>query len=585
MAMFTRIRRSIPPVLFVVLAVLFSRNSVNAQVFAQTLPGEVLQQLERDRRDQELQQREKEQKKPPVIIEQKKEPVKPSAGPAAKVLVKKFKVEGNTLLGAKEINAVITPYEGKELTLEEIRNVADLITAKYRAGGYIIVNAIVPEQVIKDNVVTIRVVEGKIGTISVTGNKSYGTSFIEHHLSVIEKDPSLKEDRLEKALLILNDFPSLNVKAVLKAGTEPGTTDVTAAVTDKFPVSGSIFYDNYGTSETSKSRLGFGLNLGNLLTSGDALNLWGLTGLDQIDVNALSYGRVEYNAPIGIYGTKAGVYYAHNLYQASGDASILGLKGNADIAGVYVSHPLIKTMDGTLTARFGFDYKDVREYALEELTARDNVRVGTFGLTYDSTDRFLGKNFADVTYHQGMRGFLGGNGADDPDTSRIGADGGFSKVTGDVIRIQELPMIPGYNHLLLKGSGQYSSDPLVVVEQFLIGGEGSVRGFNPAEKTGDTGYSLTAEAVLSPFFADNTIFGQKVGNTIQYAFFIDHGYVRKNMPQPGDYQQAYLTGLGGGLRIYAGKMFSLKIDYGIPRVNGSFETRQSMTYLQAMFYF
>ena len=395
----------------------------------------------------------------------------------------------------------------------------------------------------------------------------------------------MKEERLEKALLILNDYPSLNVNASLKAGKEPGTTDVLATVTDKFPVSGSIFYDNYGTSMTSKNRLGFGLNLGNLLTSGDTLDLWGLTGLDQIDVNALSYGRVEYNAPIGIYGTKAGVYYAHNLYQAFGDVSPLGLKGNADIAGVYVSHPLIRTMNSTLTARLGFDYKDVHEYTLQEITAKDNVRVGTFGLAYDSTDRFFGKNFADLTYHQGIRGFLEGNGANDENTSRLGSDGSFNKITGDIIRIQELPMIPGYNHLLLKGSGQYSSDPLVIVEQFLIGGAGSVRGFNPAEKTGDIGYSLTAEAVFSPFFADNTIFGQKVGSTIQYALFIDHGYVRKNMPQPGDYQQAYLTGIGGGLRLYGGKTFSVKIDYGIPRVNGSFSTREAMTYVQTIMRF
>ena len=311
----------------------------------------------------------------------------------------------------------------------------------------------------------------------------------------------------------------------------------------------------------------------------------GPTGLDQIDVNALSYGRVEYSLPLGIYGTRAGVYYAHNLYQAFGDVSPLGLEGKADIAGVYVSHPLIRTMDSSLTARLGFDYKNVWEYAVEEIMSKDAVRVATFGLSYDSADRYLGKNFIDVTYYQGIRGFLKGNGANDQNTSRLGSDGGFNKITGDIIRIQQLPMIPAYNHLLLKGSGQYSSDPLVLVEQFLIGGAGSVRGFNPAEKAGDIGYSLTAEAVFSPFFADSTIYGQKVGNTIQYALFIDHGYVRKNMPQPGDCGQAYLTGIGGGLRLYGGKTLSVKIDYGIPRVNGSFSTRDAMTYLQTIIRF
>ena len=516
------------------------------------------------------------------MITQEKKPVKPSAGPTTKILVKKFRVEGNKLLSTNEINAIVAPFEGKELTLEEIRNIADLITARYRDKGYIIVNAFVPKQVIKNNVVTIKVVEGKVEAINVTGNKSYSTAFVAKHLSVIEKDPSLKEDRLEKALLILNDYPSLNVNASLKAGKEPGTTDVIAQVTDKFPISGSIFYDNYGTSTTSKNRAGFSLNMGNLLTSGDAVNFWGITGLDSLDVNQLSYGRVEYSLPLGIYGTKAGIYYAHNLYQATGDVEPPRSERQCRHRGHLFDSSVDQDQGHSLTAKAGFDYKDVREYALQEITSKDRVREGTFGLAYDSTDRYLGKNFANVTYHQGIRGFLNGNGANDVDVSRLGADGGFNKVTADVIRIQKLP---GYNHLILKGSGQYSSDPLVVVEQFLIGGAGSVRGFNPAEKSGDIGYSLTAELVLSPFFADSMIYNQKVGNTIQFAFFIDHGYVQKNSPAPGDYQKAYLTGTGAGLRLYAGKMFSLKIDYGIPKVDNSFETKKAMTYVQAIFYF
>jgi hemolysin activation/secretion protein len=539
--------------------------------------------MERDRQQQELLKKQEEQKKPPVIIEEKKEPQKGPVTAAAKILVKKFKVEGNTLISTKEINSIVAPFEGKELTLEELRNVGDLVTARYRDKGYIIANAFIPKQVIKENVVKIEIIEGKIEDISVTGNKSYSTSFIENRLAVIREDPSLKEQSLEKAILLLNDYPSLNVTTALKAGKEPGTTDVIATVTDKFPISGSVFYDNYGTSTTGRDRVGLGLNIGNLLTSGDGLNLWGLTGVDTIDLDRLSYGRAEYNVPLGVYGTRAGFYYAHNLYEAVGVVAPLGLSGKADVAGVYVTHPLIKTRDTTLSARLGFDYKDVNEYALEEVIAKDRVRVATFGLNYDSTDRYLGKNFANVTYYQGISDFLGGNGSNDVDISRVGAAGNFNKVTAEAIRIQGLP--GGYNHLILRGFGQYSSDPLLVVEQFLLGGAGSVRGFNPAQQTGDTGYTLTAEAVVSPFFADSTIYNQKVGNTIQFAFFVDEGYVRKNNPQPGDTQQAYLTGTGAGLRLYAGKIVSVKVDYGIPRLNGNFEVNKGMTYVQTIINF
>ncbi len=554
---------------------------VSGRLFAQQLPGEVLQEIERNRREQQLRQREERPAKPPVIIEEKKAAPKPAA-PAEKVLVRKIRVEGNTLVGAAEISRIVAPYEGKDLSLEDLRKVAALITAKYREKGYIIANAFVPKQEVKDNIVTIKVVEGRVGSITVTGNKSYSTAFIRKYLSVIDKDPSPKEKTLERALILLDEYPSLDVKAALKAGKAPGTTDVIAVVKDRFPVWGSLFYDNYGTSATEKNRIGFGLGLGNLITSGDAVSLWGLTGADKLDVDGLSYGRVEYALPLGGYGTKAGVYYAHNLYQATGDFLPLGLKGNAEIMGVFVSHPLIKTRDSTFALRLGFDYKDVRQYELQDLTADDHVRAATFGLIYESTDSHLNRNFLNVTYHQGIRGFMGGNGSSDTDVSRAGADGGFQKVTADAVRIQQLP---GDNRLLLRGSGQYSADPLLVVEQFLIGGAGSVRGFNPAQNAGDTGYALTAELDISPPCADSTIWGQRVGNTIRYALFVDHGYVRRNSPLPGDYQQAYLTGVGGGIRIFAGKSFSVKVDYAIPKVDSSFDARKSMTYVQAMITF
>jgi hypothetical protein len=51
-------------------------DKVNAQVLAQQLPGEVLQQMERDRQQQELLKKQEQQKKPPVIIEEEKAPQK-----------------------------------------------------------------------------------------------------------------------------------------------------------------------------------------------------------------------------------------------------------------------------------------------------------------------------------------------------------------------------------------------------------------------------------------------------------------------------------------------------------------------------
>ncbi len=547
-------------------------------VHSQERSGEVLQQLERkdilpkDSLKEPLKELEIKREERPKEVKE--------AGP--KVFIKQFKVEGNTLLNPAIIHAIVSANENRELTFAEIQAVADLITAKYREDGYILAYAFVPAQDIKDGIVVIQIIEGKVGKITIEGNKHYSTAFIKGHLETVRKDPSLKEQTLERSLLILNEYPSLEVKAALQAGKEPGTTDITATVSDKRPISFSIGYDNFGSNITSKHRMIASLNIGNVITSGDQIMFRGVTGLDRIDFNRLSFGRLEYLMPIGYNGTQMGILLANSLYRAGEELIVLGIEGKARIYGIHISHPFIKTRERTLSARAGFQYKDVYEYRLGALSSEDNIRTLTIGVNYDYVDGLYGRNIIVVEYNRGIRDFLGGAGKNDPATSRLNADGQFNKFNIDAARVQRLPL---QSFLVLRGSGQLSADKLFVAEQFFIGGMGSVRGFRPAMHSGDSGYSLTAELVSSPFFPETKVLGQKIRDTIKLALFADHGGVYRNKPQPGEDRNNYLTSIGAGLRLHVGRHFSFRIDYAVPEIKGRFNSRNSETYLQATMVF
>lgn len=495
-----------------------------APAFAQGRAGEVLQQLER----KELVP--KEAPEAPVI--EKKEEMPKEAIDGKKILIRQIKLTGVTLIKEQTLKTILSKYEGKELTLSEMNQIAENITAKYRKQGYIIAYAYIPPQEIKDGILEIRVMEGKIGEITIIGNKSYSAKFIQKRLERIKKDPSLKEETLERALLILNEYPSLSVRALLTAGKDFGTTDITAQVKDSMPISGSISYDNFGTNITSKHRAGITFNIGNLITSGDYLMLRGLTGLDRIDLNKLSYGRAEYLFPIDYNGTKIGMSYSNSAYEAGEQYAILDIHGKSHVVGMYITHPVIKTRERTLDIRFGFDYKDVYDYLLDSIRSEDNIRVFNLGMTYDFFDRFLGRNIISFTYHQGVRDLFGGSGKNDPNTSRLNADGAFTKYTADIIRLQKLP---GYNHLYLRASGQFSEDNLFVAEQFIL--------------------------------------------------FADHGGVYINNIQPGESKNDYLTSIGAGIRLYAGKHFSVMYDYAAPKIKDNFNSQNAEHYLQAVFSF
>jgi len=214
-----------------------------APALAQEKSGEVLQQLEK----KELVP--KEAPKAPVIEKKEEKPKETIDG--KKILIRQIKLKGAALIDEQTLKTILSKYEGKELTMSEMNQIAEDITLQYRKQGYILAYAYIPPQEIKDGILEVSVIEGKTGEITIRGNKSYSAKFIQKHLERIKQDPSLKEDTLERALLILNEYPSLNVKAQLKAGKDFGATDITAQAKDSMPISGSLSYDNFGTNITS----------------------------------------------------------------------------------------------------------------------------------------------------------------------------------------------------------------------------------------------------------------------------------------------------------------------------------------------
>lgn len=504
------------------------------------------------------------------------------AAEGEKIQVKDFKIQGATLIDQAAINTILAPYKDRGLTLTEITKAADAITAAYRQAGYFAAYAYIPAQDIKNGVITIKVIEGKIAAITVTGNQNYTTEFIQGHIEKTKQDPSLKEQTLERALMLLNDYPSLKVNASLKAGTEPGTTDLAVTAQDSYPISASLTYDNYGTKTLSKHRLSLIIDKGNTITDGDDIRLSGVTGLDRIDLNKLSYGRIDYILPLDYNGTKAGIYYANSLYEVGKELTPLQINGKADVTGVSITNPVIKKADTTLTLKLAFDYKNIYDYMLDSLRSQDKIRTISLGINYNTIDHLLfnqtSRNIIGLSYYRGIQNITGGTGRNDPKASRLHADPEFNKYTLDILRIQKLT---AYNHIVIKASGQYSQDPLFVAEQYTIGGAGSIRGHKPSVYSGDSGYNASIELQTSLILPDETIFNQKIGDTIKLALFADNGGVYRNDRQPGEAEDDYLTSIGAGIRIYAGKNISARLDQAWPEKNGKYKNKNAETYLQA----
>ena len=110
---------------------IFSYPCGNA--FAANGAGEVLQQLEKTGKTYQFRR-----KAVPLIENENKKPDMEKKQAVTRVFVKKFHLEGNTLINEKELLSGVNLGGGKILTLDEVLSVADMVTAKYRDKGFLL---------------------------------------------------------------------------------------------------------------------------------------------------------------------------------------------------------------------------------------------------------------------------------------------------------------------------------------------------------------------------------------------------------------------------------------------------------------
>jgi hemolysin activation/secretion protein len=109
-------------------------------------------------------------------------------------------------------------------------------------------------------------------------------------------------------------------------------------------------------------------------------------------------------------------------------------------------------------------------------------------------------------------------------------------------------------------NGQWTEDALVSAEQFSIGGEGSIRGFNGRVASGDKGQRLGLE-LQSP--VKTMTVGAAGPMAAAWVLFAEAGEVRRNLPQPGEKVRTALAGAGLGLRITWSERLALRADLGV----------------------
>ncbi len=543
----------IGPALFFT-AFFFTTSAFSQVPSSQTAGGIVRQETQRLKQKRLEEKIEKERAKTEEVSPN--DVITPDKGPTT--LVNKIVVEGATLLSEKEIRNITSQYEGKELTIETMQKVADLITDEYREKGFVTSRAYIPPQTITGGVLVIKIVEGKLGTLDIKGNRHFSTSLLEKKMG-IETDGYFDYSALQKSLVYINKHPDRLAKAILVPGKTPGTTDIILEVEDNYPFHIGFSYDNYGSRYIGRNRYSIRLEHNNITGHDDKLHVKGQLS----DGNYLVLQQVRYSYPVS-RKWELGAYALLSKTKLKEEFDDLESRGEAEIFGAYSSYQWIEKDDLAVGLNLGFDSKNIHNELLGSQTSRDELRIAKAGFDVDYIDNW-GRTILTAQLDQGIPEFMGAMDAKDSDASRAGAGGKFTKWAFNLFRLQ--PMFWETN-VLFKNSFQFTNNTLCASEQFQIGGATSVRGYPPGEFSGDNGFYSAFEWSIPPYGLPKDIKfpfrDEKLYDVFRIVLFWDIGLVKNNAPASGETGTQTLRGAGFGGRFTMTEDFELRIETGYP---------------------
>lgn len=485
-----------------------------------------------------------------------------------KTFVKKIVVEGVTLIPQGAVTKVISSFEGKELSLADMQKVADLITDEYRKRGYVTSRVYLPPQTLKDGILLLNVIEGRMGSIEIKGNRYFKTALLKRKIDPMPKgyfDFSV----LQTSLTYINEHPDRTAKAVLVPGKDPGTTDVVVEVKDRLPIHLGYNFDNYASRYLSSRRWTAYAEHNNLLGFDDKFHIeWQQTRYPHSDVSSFRLTQGRYIFPVK-RGLDIGLFISQSVSKLGREFALLDSRGKSFLVGLFANQVLVHTTKLDLRWNTGFDYKDIKNYLLGAQSSRDEMRIVKTGLDFDFNDKW-GRNIMTGEVDFGIPHIMGGMNSKDDQSSRAGAGSGatFTKWVFNFFRLQPGPFS---TEMLFKNSAQISNNNLVAGEQFQLGGPGSVRGYPVGEFSGDKGlYSSVEWSAPLYFFPKGwkvPLMKRTIYESFRFVAFYDWGTIHINRTAAGEYENRTLRGYGFGARINLGENLLARVEFGFPLSN------------------
>jgi hemolysin activation/secretion protein len=454
-------------------------------------------------------------------------------------------VEGASVISGAAIAGTYRPYIGRTVSQADLAEIAVKVSDLYRDAGYHLSRAIVPPQELKNGRVRLKVIEGAIVDIALTGKGAEQFGIGSLLRPITEEQPS-RLKTLERQLLLVNERPGVRITdtALEEIGAGSGRFRLVVSV-ETWHIYTALALDNLGTPAVGTLQAYSASAFNSYLVKGDSLGVNLSTVPDT--PRELGFARLSYDAPIGHDGVRLGATALYSEIWPGDYRREIRTRSQFETYELKASFVPIETRRSSfwLTAAAGFS--DVSERDSFGLTYRDHIRTVSLTADYKLQDKLDGWNYLTVIWRQGLD-VLGASRKDDVLLSRYGASGDFSVIDFSYTRYQTLSDIWS---LKISASAQWASAPLLTSQQFYLGDAA----YGPGYYSGDNGFAGLLELRF-----DQSLPGKLLKGYQLYGF-VDGGAVW-NVDSPGDVLS--LSSAGAGVRFFLADQFQAGLAVAVP---------------------
>lgn len=523
-------------------------------------PSDALRNLQRQQEQIILQQQERLRMQEREFRDSGKEPsssLQPGLFPRVEgkadepcMEVRRIHVSGATLLSSSALASLISPYQGRCLSLADINNLLRDITNAYIERGYVTARAFVDPADNSPGALQVLVIEGVVEKIIINDGDKNSYYRGKTAFPFLEGKPLNLRD-IEQGLDQLNRLPSADASMELEPGSTLGGTVIRVRNATVRSWRAGAGFDNYGQRSTGQGMYSLSLEKDNAMGIGDQFAVYWSQDMPAWDEDVRSRDRQGSNSSLSAFFSLPFGYwtFSGSLSRSRYSTYIDGMNtrytasGVTDTANVRAERVIHRDADGKTSFFAGLTHRNVDNYIEGVRLVLSSYNLTTMELGFSHNRRLLGGIVgASAAYSRGLHAF---GATKSEDGSHFTPQSQFDKYSLMVTYYRPFALKEQHMYWNMSAYGQFSDRTLYGPERIQIGGRSSVRGFHEDSIAGDKGFYVRNELGWNlPWFDEWRSTGPVNGIQLYGAY--DFGLLH---PDSFDrYERGRMQGLAVGLR-------------------------------------